>query len=129
MDLDLQGVEFTWSNKRVGNECIQAHLDRVLISPDQTKDFVCNNKAIQKISSGHFPLLFMVEAIQDKKNFPFRFEKMWMQHSQFEDQLVKWCNINIEGTTLFRVASKIKNVKKKVREWNKRYFGNIFESN
>lgn len=23
MDMDLHGVEFTWTNKRVGNECIQ----------------------------------------------------------------------------------------------------------
>ena len=34
MDLDLQGIDFSWSNKIFGNYCIQAHLDRVLISPD-----------------------------------------------------------------------------------------------
>lgn len=46
MDLDLQGIDFTWSNKRFGNDYIQAHLDRVLISLDWTKEFVCNLKAI-----------------------------------------------------------------------------------
>lgn len=34
IDMDLHGMQFTWSNKRDGNECIQAHLDRALISPD-----------------------------------------------------------------------------------------------
>ena len=29
---DLKGVEFTWSNKRIGQNCIQARLDRVLAS-------------------------------------------------------------------------------------------------
>ena len=34
MDMDLHGIQFTWSNKRIGEDCIQACLDRVLISPD-----------------------------------------------------------------------------------------------
>ena len=90
MDLDLQGIEFTWSNKRIGDECIQARLDRVPISPDWTKDFVCKLKAIQKIGSDHFPLIFTTENVNFKKNIPFRFEKMWLQHPQFETRLAKW---------------------------------------
>ena len=57
--------------------------------------------------------------------FPFRFDKMCLQHTQLEDQLAEWRNIKIEGTTLFHVASKLRNVKKKVEVWNKRCFGNI----
>ena len=34
MDLNLHGIEFTWSNKRTSDECIQARLDRALISLD-----------------------------------------------------------------------------------------------
>ena len=30
--------------------------------------------------------------------------------------------------TLFQVASKLRNVKKRVKVWNKRFFGNIFYS-
>ena len=63
MDLDILGIDFTWSNKRVGNDYIQALLDRVLISLDWTKDFLCNLRAIQKIGLNHFPLIFRVEAI------------------------------------------------------------------
>ena len=33
MDMDLLGGSFTWSNRRVGVECIQVRLDRALISP------------------------------------------------------------------------------------------------
>ena len=40
----------------------------------------------------------------------------------------KWWSIDIEGTTLFRVASKLKNVKREVKIWNKNCFGNIFEN-
>ena len=52
---------------------------------------------------------------------------MWMQHPQFENKLAEWWNIDIEGTALYRVASKLKNVKKEVKIWNKNCFGNIFE--
>ena len=34
MYMDLHGIQFIWSNKRVGNECIQAHLDHDFISPN-----------------------------------------------------------------------------------------------
>ena len=38
LDMDLHGIQFTQSNKRSGEDCIQASLDKVLISPDWTKD-------------------------------------------------------------------------------------------
>ncbi len=50
-----------------------------------------------------------------------------MKHPQFERKMEEWWNIKIDGTALFRVTSKLKNVKKKVKIWNKNYFGNIFE--
>ena len=128
MDMDLYGIQFTLSNKRVGNECIQTRLDRALISSDWTKDFICKLEACQKIGSDHFPLIFTSAKINLKKNFPFRFEKMWMQHPQFESKMEEWWSIGIEGTTLFRVASKLKNVKREVKIWNKNCFGNIFEN-
>ena len=78
MDLALLGIDFTWSNKRVGDECIQARLDRVLISLDWTKDFVCNLKAIQKIFLDNFPFIFTAETIHNRNFLSFKFEKMWL---------------------------------------------------
>ena len=51
-----------------------------------------------------------------------------MQHPQFESKLAEWWNIDVDGTALYRVASKRRNVKKKVKIWNKNCFGNIFEN-
>ena len=39
-----------------------------------------------------------------------------------------WWDIHVDGTTMFKVAAKLKNVKKKIKIWNKNTFGNIFES-
>ena len=73
MDLDLHGIQFMWSNKRTGNDCIQAHLDRVLISLNWTNDFVSKLEATQKIGSDHFPLIFSADKAFSKKNYLFRF--------------------------------------------------------
>ena len=51
-----------------------------------------------------------------------------MQHPQIERKLAEWWNIDIEGTSLYKVASKLKNVKKEVKIWNKNCFGNIFQN-
>ena len=50
-----------------------------------------------------------------------------MQHPQFKIKSEDWWNIEVEGTALYKVASKLRNVKKEARIWNKRCFGNIFE--
>ena len=34
MDMDILGGRFTWSNRSIGGDCIQVHLDSALISPD-----------------------------------------------------------------------------------------------
>ena len=52
---------------------------------------------------------------------------MWMQHPRFKSKLEEWWNIEVEGTALFKVATKLRNVKKEAKIQNKRCFGNIFE--
>jgi hypothetical protein len=84
-------------------------------------------EALHKIGSDHFPLIFTIDKVNTKKNYLFRIEKMWMQHPQFESKIAEWWNIEVDGTTLFRVVTKLKNVKRKVKIWNIRNFGNIFE--
>ena len=41
MDVDLLGGRFTWSNRRVGGECIQVHLDKSLISSRWLQSHSC----------------------------------------------------------------------------------------
>ena len=55
-------------------------------------------------------------------------KNIWLQRPHFEIKLVEWWNIVIDGTALFRVASKLKNIKKNVKIWNKICFCNIFEN-
>lgn len=79
------------------------------------------------MGSNHYPIFFLVDPLSLKKNFPFKFEKMWTLHPNLEDLIQEWWNITIEGIAMFRVAAKLKNVKKHIKIWNKMTFGNIFD--
>ena len=76
---------------------------------------MCKLEASQKVGSDHFPLILSAIKINLNKNFPFRFEKMWLQHPQFESKLVEWWSIDIDGMALYRISSKIKNAKREVK--------------
>ena len=53
---------------------------------------------------------------------------MWTLHPNLENLVKEWWGIKVEGTTMFRVATKLKNVKKNIKIWNKHTFGKIFEN-
>ena len=53
---------------------------------------------------------------------------MWTLHPDLEILIKEWWGINVEGTIMFKVVAKLKNVKKNILKWNKDTFGNIFEN-
>lgn len=53
----------------------------------------------------------MLVAIDGKRNYPFRFEKMWLSHPLLEDGIMQWWNIHVVGFAMFRVAKKLRFVK------------------
>ena len=52
---------------------------------------------------------------------------MWISHLALETKISSWWNIELEGTTMFRVAQKLKNVKRNIKFWNKTNFGHLFQ--
>ena len=104
MDVDLLGGSFTWSNKRVGEECIQVHLDRALISPGWLKTHSCRLSLLPRVGSDHSPISLSISPLVVKRTFPFRFETMWITHLALEPKISSWWNIEIKGTAMYRVA-------------------------
>ena len=44
-----------------------------------------------------------------------------------ETKISSWWNIEVEGTAMYMVAQKLKNVKRNIKVWNKLDFGHIFQ--
>ena len=89
-DIDLHGIEYTWTNRRAGNDLIQVRLDCALISIDWLLSYKCNLSAQVRVGSDHYPIFLVVDKINYHKNFPFRFEKMWTHHPSLETLIKEW---------------------------------------
>lgn len=127
MDVNLRGINYTWTNRRTGPDLIQVRLDRNLISPNWLSKYNCSLASIIKIGFDHYPISFIANPTSSKRNFLFRFEKAWLSHPSLENFVFEWWNSEVEGTTLFRVAKKLNIIKVKVKIWNKETFGDIFK--
>eukprot|EP00253_Pinus_taeda_P007713 PITA_07713 len=64
-----------------------------------------------------------------KRNRPFIFENIWLSHPDFANNIAIWWaeELSIQGTSMFLPQKKLKHIKLKLKEWNKKEFGNIFE--
>lgn len=126
LDLDIKGASFTWSNWNVGDALIQVKLECALITPNWLVSYSLLPLALTRLGSDHFPLSLSVDLLGRKKFFSFRFEKMWTYHPDLKNMVHDWWNIQVDGTTMYRVAKKLSNVKNNVRKWNQSSFGHIF---
>ncbi|RVW41731.1 putative mitochondrial protein [Vitis vinifera] len=57
---------------------------------------------------------------------PFRFENMWLKVEGFKDIVRTWWQgIEVRGSASYRLAVKMKEIKKKLKVWNKEVFGRL----
>lgn len=128
IDMDLNGASYTWSNQRDGEDLIQVRLDRSLVTNDWILSHRCSLSIINRIGSDHYPISFVADNFKNNQSFPFWFEKMWISHPNHEKSITNWWNIDVNGTTMYKVAKKLKNIKVNIKIWNKKVFGDIFDS-
>lgn len=125
IDLSLKRNAFTWSNRQCRTIFIKRKLDRFMVTKKWIEEYQNFDLiSLPRIASNHRPLLLYLEPPK-KKNSPFRFDYMWEQHDSFKRNLLGWWNITVEGTTMYRVSQKLKNVKKELKKWNREVFKNV----
>ena len=124
VDLPLQGGAFTWSGGL--NNQSWARLDRFLVSPSWLDKFSgVIQRRLPRPVSDHFPILLEGGGLRRGPS-PFRFENMWLKVEGFLD-LVRgwWREIEVRGTASYRLAAKTKELKQKLKVWNREVFGNL----
>uniref|UniRef100_A0A2N9H5A8 CCHC-type domain-containing protein n=1 Tax=Fagus sylvatica TaxID=28930 RepID=A0A2N9H5A8_FAGSY len=124
IDLGFSGPKFTWSNCHDVSSLIMERLDRALANPDWRILFPeAIVTHLTKTHSDHCPfLLTLCPIIPHVLPRPFRFENIWLSHSDFlsiVDQAwaVPAPNLSVTFNTFASLVS----------VWNKREFGNIFK--
>jgi hypothetical protein len=75
----------------------------------------------------HWPVQLESNFQTTPKNRPFRFEKFWIEHPTFKENISQWWwdPQPEQGTRMFKLYKKLRYIKHKLKEWNKEIFGNI----
>ncbi|XP_026435839.1 uncharacterized protein LOC113333629 [Papaver somniferum] len=131
LDLDLNdlgtvGCPFTWSNKRSDPSLTEQRLDRglttefwILLYPNST---ISNLLAI---GSDHHPIFLNPNPSWHTGKIPFKFFGPWLDHKDCKYIIAECWQTNLSGSSAFLIARKLKDIKMKLKVWNKEVYGNI----
>ncbi|XP_077223465.1 uncharacterized protein LOC143857078 [Tasmannia lanceolata] len=118
IDLPLEGTKFTWTNNQ---DCLlMSSIDRVLNSSewDETFPFIYQH-ALPSPTSDHNPILFETTEFSGGPR-PFRFNVALCEIPGFEDRIRSWWSQGTyDGWKVFILFKKLKDLKIKIKEWQK----------
>lgn len=60
-----------------------------------------------RLGSNHSFISLTLDRVNRKKDFPFRFEKMWSAHPSLHSKIKEWWAIEVDGITMYKVAKKL----------------------
>ena len=106
-----------------------ARLDRFLVIEEWDCQFgkVIQSILPRRISSDHSPILLEGGTWLDGPS-PFRFENMWLKVEGFKELIRDWWqSFEFRGTHSYVLMEKMKDLKAKIKEWNKWVFGCVDE--
>ncbi|WMV34480.1 hypothetical protein MTR67_027865 [Solanum verrucosum] len=124
VDIQLAGDVFTWK-KGEGHDPA-ARLDRFLISEEWENTFKnIKQSTLQRVISDHCPLILEC-GNWERPNSYFKFENWWLQTENFKEMVKIWWDSSIfRGKLDFILASKLKYLKGKLKEWSRTSQGNL----
>lgn len=117
--MQLQGPRFSWSNSSTGASRIDCRLDRVLVNAQFLQNaHKCQGSLLNPGLFDHCPL-FISNTNAPIVKISFRYLNAWAKKDDFfTTAKIAW-DINVNGTTMFKVVKKLANVKKCLKECNR----------
>jgi len=130
--IDIQTINgnHTWNNRRGGANQIASRLDRFLISEQiMMKDVFIEATILPVAGSDHWPIKMEIDIKQRPSNKPFRFEAFWIRNEGLVEKLEEWWKTSVQSgrNKMHTFQLKLKEMKSKLKKWNKEEFGNILE--
>ena len=124
VDLPLQGGEFAWNGGQ--NNQTWPRLDRFLVSPSWIDQFSeINQCRLPRPVSDHFPIMLAGGGLR-RGPTPFRFENMWLKAEGFIELVRSWWQgIDVRSSASYKLATKMKEIKQKLKVWNREVFGKL----
>ncbi|GLT46247.1 hypothetical protein SLA2020_200180 [Shorea laevis] len=124
LDLGFIGGRFTWVNMQPDGQVIRERLDRVWCNTDWKLYFPeASVFHLPRVHSDHNPILLDLEpSKQSCGKRPFRLEKFWVDHPEFQN-LVQVCWGNNDHNT----SQCLEAMMNRAKSWSRATFGNLFK--
>ncbi|RVW86011.1 Transposon TX1 uncharacterized 149 kDa protein [Vitis vinifera] len=122
----LRNASFTWSNMQESPVC--KRLNHFLYSNEWGQFFPQSlQEAFPRRTSDHWPIVLDTNPFKWGPT-PFRFENMWLQHSNFKESFRSWWRgFQGNGWEGHKFMRRLQFVKANLKEWNKVSFGELNE--
>eukprot|EP00253_Pinus_taeda_P035212 PITA_35212 len=130
VDIPTSNGVFTWNNRRGGRNQIASKLDRFLLAEQVlNRDVFIEAKILPGLGSDHWPICLEIDIKKIKSKKPFHFESFWLRNPDFLSKIEEWwTQSQARGQCkMHSFQLRLKEMKNRIRKWNKEVFGNIFE--
>ncbi|XP_026433325.1 uncharacterized protein LOC113330711 [Papaver somniferum] len=126
MQAPKTGLQHSWPNCQHGSKRILCNLDRAVFNQLWLHKFNgWGYKVGLRIALDHAPLLGGCASIPKPHNTPMRFQKIWISHPTFMEVVEKCCSEEVVGDPAFLFQTKLKKLKRILKDWNWTVFGDI----
>ncbi|GJY75667.1 putative reverse transcriptase domain, reverse transcriptase zinc-binding domain protein [Tanacetum coccineum] len=117
MDIQNSGLQFTWSQKPKGNDGLLKKIDRIMVNLSFNDSFVGAHAIFKPYRiSDHSPSILNIPTVTKPKPKPFKFYNLITCHERFKQVVMEGWSKQVSGFHMFRVAYKLKNLKKPLRK-------------
>ncbi|CAI9090075.1 OLC1v1024765C1 [Oldenlandia corymbosa var. corymbosa] len=124
-DLQYSGEEFTWCNRHTNGPRVYIKLDRVVVNSDWVDVFGESHAIFYPPGVSDHCLAVISCFNQSRHNPPFRFLNAWTTHEKFLPMVVEIWKKQYDGSPMFNLVMKLKDVKKQLKTFHRVHFGSI----
>ncbi|KAH7835784.1 hypothetical protein Vadar_029843 [Vaccinium darrowii] len=125
IDLDFNGINYTWSNKRAGDNSIRERIDKALANTEWRLKFPYAQVFHEPIcGSDHAPIVLNCYVPLKNVKKVFKFESMWTTSPDCHEVISNNWSLLDHGSNMFAWRQKLKRCKKALTDWSKEVFGN-----
>lgn len=118
VDIIPKNRRYTWSNRRIGSGNIMECLDNFLVNTSFLTTFsVGYTNILITSASDHYPISLILETHRPLRPIPFKCSPLWTQISTVRAIVEAVWRQHVEGSPSFIWETKIKNVKRALKDW------------